>query len=76
MKIDYRSIIWRLVRVAIATSVAQTLALQVNWSDYQLAVRTLAVSFVTGFLVALSVGIRDQFGNADKSVGVINKLPL
>ena len=71
----WKTWIWRLVRGAVATAAAQTLATQVDWSNPQIAEKTLAVSFVTGFLMALSLAIRDQFGG-DNKASAIQKLPV
>ena len=63
--------LWRLVRGAIAAAAAQTFALQVDWANPDVAVRTLVASFVTGFILALSKAARNTSENA-----VIQKLPV
>ena len=66
---------WRLIRGAVATAAAQSLTLQVDWSNTEVAYKTLAISFVSGFLMAVGVAIRDELGGKDKSA-VIHKLPV
>lgn len=67
-------VVYRLVRAAIVTAVAQTVAMSVNWSNPEQATRTVAVSLSVGFLLALGKGIRDTWGHEDDSKGAINRL--
>ena len=67
----YQSMIWRLIRGAVATAAAQTVALNVDWSNPEVAIRTLIASFVAGFLLALSKGIRTSTNNS-----MVSKLPI
>lgn len=71
----WKTWVWRLVRGAVATAAAQSLALNVDWTNTEVAYKTLAVSFSSGFLMALGVGIRDQLGGNDKT-STIHKLPI
>jgi len=70
-KINWTQVVWRLVRGSVATAFAQTLVLQVNWSDPAAAWRTVIASFVAGFLLALSKGIRSSTDNT-----MVGKLPI
>ena len=47
-----------------------------KWTNPKEAATALLVSFASGLLMALGVGIRDFFGNEDKSKGLINKFVL
>lgn len=87
-----RSMLWRLLRGSVAAAISQTVlaacgattfdplqcylhATQI-WSTPAAAGRAIAVSLLAGFLLALSVGIRDLFGDQNESKGLINKLPV
>ena len=72
----FRSAIWRIVRTAVGVAIAETVIIKVDWNNPEVAVRSLIVAFVSGFFVALSKVLRDNFGNEDKSRGILNKLPL
>jgi len=76
----WKILLWRLVRGAVATALAQTLALQVNWLDWQSAIQAVVVSFVAGFLVALAKGIRDEFSKDKRGKtnydSLLHKLPV
>lgn len=71
----WKTWVWRLVRGAVATAAAQSLALNVDWSKPEIAYKTLAISFISGFLMALGVAIRDELGGKNKSAAV-HKLPV
>ena len=43
--------------------------------DFKNAYKTLAISFVSGFLMAVGVAIRDELGGKDKS-SAVHKLPV
>jgi hypothetical protein len=66
---------WRLIRGAVATAAAQSLTLQVDWSNPEVAYKTIAISFISGFIMAVGVAVRDEFGGKDKS-SVVHKLPV
>ena len=68
---NIKSVVWRLVRGAVATAIGQTVVLQVNWADPEMAMRTLVASFVAGFLLALSKGIRARTDNS-----MVNNIPI
>ena len=72
----FRSALWRFIRVAVGVAIAETVIIKPDWTNPELAVRSLVVAFVSGFLVALGKVLRDGFGNEDKSEGLLNKLPL
>ena len=67
-------IIWRFVRGAVATALAQTAVIQVNWNDPQQAFNALAISFASAFLLALSKATRNS-GLSIKAP-IIEKLPV
>ena len=74
-KADWQTYAWRWARGAFTSALAQTLALNVDWSNRDVAIKTLAISFVSGTLLALGKYIREEF--TDTPVGkVANKLPL
>lgn len=60
---EWKRVAWRAIRTAVSAALAQTLALNVDWTDPVEASKTLAVSFVSGFLVALGMKIRDAKDN-------------
>ena len=68
---EWKSVVWRLVRGSVATAFAQTVVLNVNWAEPEIAIRTLIASFFAGLLLALSKGIRS---NTDNSM--VSKLPI
>ena len=68
---EWKSVVWRLVRGSVATAFAQTVVLNVNWAEPEIAIRTLVASFIAGLLLALSKGIRS---NTDNSM--VSKLPI
>lgn len=71
----WKTLAWRLVRGAAGTAIAQTLTLQVDWSEPKTAMAALAVSFLSGFLMALGLAVRDFFSDGDKS-SLVQKLPV
>ena len=62
---EWKKIVYRGVRTAIAAAVAQAWAVKVDWSNPEEGVRTLVASFVAGFLVALGMWVRDFFKPTD-----------
>ncbi len=66
---------WRLIRGAVATAAAQSLTLQVDWTKPEIAYKTLAISFISGFFMAVGVAIRDELGGKNKA-SVVHKLPV
>ena len=70
---EWARILYRGVRTAAATAFVQTVGLKVDWSNPEEAMRTLAISFGSGFLVAFGMWLRDLFG--EKSV-VSKVLPV
>lgn len=71
------STLYKILRGAIVTAFVQTVATQPDWSKPEVAIKTLAISFTVGFFLALGSGIREQWGNTDKSKGLINRaLPI
>ncbi len=72
---EWKRQLWRGLRTAVSVAVAQTALLKVEWNEPEVAVRTLAVSFISGFLVALGMYIRDVVAGKDQSA-LIQKLPI
>ena len=68
---EWKSVVWRLVRGSVATAFAQTVVLNVNWAEPEIAVRTLIASFIAGLLLALSKGIRARTDNS-----MVNNIPI
>ena len=69
-----RVIIWRFVRGAVASAIAQTVVIQIDWTNPDLAVRTLIAAFVSGFLLALSKALRNS--DMSKNTPIVEKLPI
>ena len=67
-------IIWRFVRGAVASAIAQTVVIQIDWTNPDLAVRTLIAAFVSGFLLALSKALRNS--DMSKNTPIVEKLPI
>lgn len=59
---EWMRVAYRGVRTSVATAITQTLLLQPDWTDPKEGLKTIAVSFASGFLVALAMWIRDQLG--------------
>ena len=59
---EWARIVYRGVRGAAIAALTQTLVLQVNWTNPQQALKTLGVSFLSGFLAALGMWLRDNMG--------------
>ena len=64
-------IIWRFVRGAVATAIAQTAVLQIDWSNPEQAIRALFVAFISAFLLALSKAVRNS--DLSKKLPIIEK---
>ena len=60
---NWRSAFWRTLRGVVATAVAQTVVLQVDWSNPEVATKALVASFVAGLLMGLSKVLRDWSDN-------------
>jgi len=72
---EWKRQLWRGFRTAVSVAVAQTALLKVDWQDPAAAVQALGVSFVSGFLVALGMYLRDLLAGKDQSA-LIQKLPI
>jgi hypothetical protein len=59
---EWARVLYRGARTAAVTAFAQTVTLNVNWTNPQEAMKALVVSFGSGFLVAFGMWLRDQFG--------------
>ena len=68
------TLVWRFVRGVVATSLAQTVLLNVDWTNPEVATRTLVVGLISGFLLALSKAVRAT-DTGEKNV-LIKNLPL
>lgn len=73
---EWKVRIWRAIRAAVAAGIASTIAVKPDLSDPRKTVQILAVAFSTGVLTWAGKYIRDRWGEADKSAGVLNKLIL
>ena len=74
-----QDVLWRTFRAIVASALAQTFVLQVDWNDPTKAVNTLWVSFVTGILMGTSKFLRENFEGkkSETTTGtVIHKLPV
>jgi len=72
---EWKRQLWRGLRTAVSVAVAQTALLKPDWTDPGVAVKALATSFVSGFLVALGMWVRDRFAGKDQTA-LIQKLPI
>ncbi|MDQ3098902.1 MAG: hypothetical protein M3Q44_04090 [bacterium] len=71
----WKKVLWRLVRTALATAIAGTFALKPDWSEPEQAISILTMTFLSGFIVAIGMGIRDIASSEDKS-SLWQKLPV
>lgn len=62
---EWGRILYRGVRGAVVTAMTQTLVLKVDWSNPQEAVKAFGVSFLSGFMVALGMWVRDLMGETN-----------
>ena len=69
---EWAILLYRGVRPAIASGIAQTILLSPNWADWQNSWRNIVVVFLSGFLPAFGKWLRefldDQFGYDEKSL--------
>jgi hypothetical protein len=77
---DYWKILaWRFIRSGISGGIGMVVLVNVtirpDWSDANLVFKTIGAAFLSGFISAVALAIRDYFGNEDKS-SKIDKLPL
>jgi len=72
---EWKRQLWRGFRTAVSVAVAQTALLKLDWTNPGAAVQALSVSFVSGFLVALGMFVRDQF-SIGRGTSFIDKMPL
>ena len=76
---EWARILYRGIRAAIAAGIAQIILLKPDWSKPEESLRTLAVAFVTGFIPAFGMWLRDfldeKFGKDEKSV-VARVMPI
>lgn len=76
---EWTRILYRGIRAAVAAGLAQAWLLRPDWNDPEEAMRTVAVAFVTGFLPAFGMWLRDKldewFGWNEKSV-VAKTMPI
>lgn len=70
---EWKRQLWRGFRTAVSVAVAQTALLKPDWSDPSSAVKALSVSFVSGFLVAIGMFLRDV---AKDQNAFMQKLPI
>ena len=68
----WKVLLYRVVRGAFATALTQTLLLNPDWAKPEEAIKVLAVSLVSGFLLALGKAVRDEFG--DEKYNKVDKL--
>lgn len=75
-----KSVAWRFIRAGVAGGVGavalQTLTLNADLSNLETYGRAVIAAFVAGFVSAIGLFIRDNFGDRDRSEGSINKLPV
>lgn len=76
---EWAIILYRGVRAAVGAGIAQTVILQPDWSNKEVAIRTICVAFLAGFSVCLGKYLRDQldivFGYDEKST-VAKVMPI
>ena len=76
MNIFDKDVLWRTGRAIVASAVAQTLVIQVDWTDPTKAFQTLWVSFVTGIFMGASKFLRENTSGKTTTGTVINNLPV
>lgn len=57
---EWAKILYRGVRAGIAAGMAQAWLLQPDWTEPEVAFRTVGVAFVAGFTPAFGMWLRDQ----------------
>ncbi len=70
---------WRFVRSGIAGGAGMIVitapVLQANFSNYRVYLMILSSSFITGFISAGALMLRDTFGNK-RQTSVVDKMPI
>jgi putative flippase GtrA len=76
---DWKKWIWRFVRSGLAgglgSVISLNLVLKLDLSDVQTYTMATAAAFISGFISAGALALRDTLSQEDKS-SAINKLPL
>ena len=72
---EWKRQLWRGFRTAVSVAVAQTALLKVDWSDPSAAIQAVSVAFISGFLVAFGMFVRDFLGGKNQDA-FIQKLPI
>lgn len=72
---EWKRIVWRGFRAAVASGVGAVVVLKVDWSDPEVAVRLVAGAFLSGFLVSAGMWVRDILGSK-QGTKLIDKIPL
>lgn len=72
---EWKRQLWRGFRTAVSVAVAQTALLKLDWSDPEAAIEALSISFVSGFLVALGMFVRDVLGSKQGTT-LFDKMPV
>lgn len=75
----WKAIAWRFARVFVGGGIAAIITLLITLSpDLSNAeyFRSILQAFLTGAITAAGLWFRDNFGDKDRSEGVVNKLPI
>ena len=75
----WKVLAWRFIRTGISGGIGMVVLLNVtikpDWSDAELQLKTISAAFVSGFISAVALAVRDWFSDGNKSAK-IQKLPL
>jgi hypothetical protein len=75
----YLKMLWRFVRVGLSAGISSALSIQVvlqpDWSNSKVAFLAIASGFVTGFVSATAMAVRDWLSNNDADSNW-QKIPL
>lgn len=76
---EWKTVVWRFVRSGIAGAAGAVISVQIilapSWTNGKEYLLALTAAGVAGFISALALSIRNEFGNENKD-SAIDKLPL
>ena len=75
----WKILAWRFVRTAVSGGISMivlmNITIQPDWSNAQLVLKTVSAAFMSGFISAAALFIRDNVSDGDKKAD-IQKMPL
>lgn len=72
---EYKRILWRGLRTAVAAGLTQALYLNLDWADPSTAYRVFGAAFIAGVFVSGAKLIRDELGSSDQD-NLLHKMPI